>query len=107
MPTSKVQRKIFLYLDAAAQHYSDWAQRSKAVHNNAVQNLVIFAQLITLLVLLDLNNDLTSLTAMTYFITRILHYILHVLAIPLLRKVTFFISFVCQLVIGFSILGLL
>ena len=99
--------KAFLYPDAAVEHYSEWAQRSKAAHNNAVQNLVIFAPLVILLILLDLGNDLTGLTAMIYFISRILHYILHVLAIPLLRTVAFLIGFACQLVIGLSILGVL
>ena len=99
--------KAFLYPDAAAEHYSDWAQRSKAAHNNAVQNLAIFAPLVVLLILLDLGNDLTGLTAMIYFISRFLHYILHVLAIPLLRTVAFLIGFACQLVIGLSILGVL
>ena len=100
-------KKAFLYPDAAAQQYSDWAQRSKAAHSNAVHNLVIFAPLVILLLLLDLENDLTALTAMIYFISRILHYILHVLAIPLLRTVAFLIGFVCQLLIGISVLGVL
>jgi uncharacterized MAPEG superfamily protein len=45
--------------------------------------------------------------AMIYFIARVFHYIMHVLAIPLLRTVAFLIGFVCQLVIGFSILSAL
>ena len=53
--------KAFLYPDAAAQLYSDWAQRSKAAHGNAVQNLVIFAPLVILLVLFDLENEITAL----------------------------------------------
>ena len=100
-------KKAFLYPDTAAQQYSDWAQRSKAAHNNAVQNLVIFAPLIILLILLDLENDLTALAAKFYFMSRILHYILHVLAISLLRTVAFLICFACQLVIGLSIFSVL
>ena len=100
-------KKAFLYPDAAAQQYSDWAQRSKAAHSNAVQNLVIFALLIILLILLGFENDLTALAALFYFISRILHYILHILAIPLLRTVAFLIGFACQLVIGLSILSIL
>ena len=99
--------KAFLYPDAAAQLYSDWAQRSKAAHGNAVQNLVIFLPLVILLLLLGLENDLTALTSMIYFMTRCLHYIMHVLAIPLLRTIAFLIGFGCQLVIVFSILGAL
>ena len=37
--------KAFLYPDEAAKEYADWAIRSKAAHNNAVENLVIFAPL--------------------------------------------------------------
>ena len=99
--------KAFLYPDAAAQLYSDWAQRSKAAHGNAVQNLVIFAPLVILLAVFDLENEITALMAMIYFIARVFHYIMHVLAIPLLRTVAFLIGFVCQLVIGFSILSAL
>ncbi len=99
--------KAFLYPDAAAQLYSDWAQRSKAAHGNAVQNLVIFAPLVILLVVFDLENEITALMAMIYFIARVFHYIMHVLAIPLLRTVAFLIGFVCQLVIGFSIISAL
>jgi uncharacterized MAPEG superfamily protein len=42
---------------------------------------------------------------MLYFIARVFHYILHVLAIPFLRTVAFLIGFACPLVMGFSILG--
>ena len=99
--------KAFLFPDAASQFYSDWAQRSKAAHNNAVQNLVIFSLLVILLLFLGLENDLTGLASMTYFMTRLLHYIMHVLAIPLLRTIAFLIGFGCQLIIGFTILGAL
>ena len=32
-------KTAFLYPDEAATHYADWAVRSKAAHNNAVENL--------------------------------------------------------------------
>ena len=73
--------KAFLFPDAASQLYSDWAQRSKAVHNNAVQNLMIFSPLVIFLLFLGLKNELTALASMIYFITRLIHYITHVLAI--------------------------
>ena len=99
--------KAFLFPDAASQLYSDWAQRSKAAHNNAVQNLVIFSPLVILLLFLGLENELTALASMIYFITRLIHYIMHVLAIPLLRTIAFLIGFGCQLIMGFTILGAL
>jgi len=63
--------------------------------------------LVILLVVFDIENEITALMAMIYFIARVFHYIMHVLAIPLLRTVAFLIGFVCQLVIGFSILSAL
>ena len=47
-------KKAFLYPDTAAKQYSDWAQRSKGIHSNALPNLVIFAPLIILVILVDL-----------------------------------------------------
>lgn len=99
--------KAFFFPDVASQLYSDWAQRSKAAHNNAVQNLVIFSPLVILVLFLGLENDLTAFASMLYFIIRLIHYIMHVLAVPLLRTIAFLIGFGCQLVIGFTILGAL
>tara|TARA_X000001036_G_scaffold342146_1_gene321622 strand:- start:50 stop:460 length:411 start_codon:yes stop_codon:yes gene_type:complete len=100
-------KTAFLYPDEAATHYADWAVRSKAAHNNAVENLVIFAPLVLLVLLLNIGNELTALTTLIYFLTRIVHYVMHVLAIPLMRTVAFLIGFVCQLILGISILSIL
>ena len=100
-------KTAFLYPDEAATHYADWAVRSKAAHNNAVENLVIFAPLVLLVLLLNIGNELTALTTLIYFLTRIVHYVMHVLAIPLMRTVAFLIGFVCQLILGISILSML
>ena len=64
-------KTALLYPDEAATQYADWAVRSKAAHNNAVENLVIFAPLVLLVLLLDIGNELTALTALVYFIARI------------------------------------
>ncbi len=100
-------KTAFLYPDEAATHYADWAVRSKAAHNNAVENLVIFAPLVLLVLLLNIGNELTALTTLVYFITRVFHYVMHVLAIPLMRTIAFLIGFACQLIMGISILSLL
>ena len=60
-------KTAFLYPDKAATHYADWAVRSKAAHNNAVENLVIFAPLVLLVLLLDAGDELTALTTLVYF----------------------------------------
>ena len=100
-------KTAFLYPDEAATHYADWAVRSKAAHNNAVENLVIFAPLVLLVLSLDIGNELTALTTLVYFLARIFHYGMHVLAIPLMRTVAFLIGFACQLILGISILSIL
>ena len=100
-------KTALLYPDEAATHYADWAVRSKAAHNNAVENLVIFAPLVVLVLLLDAGDELTALTTLVYFLTRIVHYVMHVLAIPLMRTVAFLIGFACQLILGISILSIL
>ena len=100
-------RTALLYPDEAATQYADWAVRSKAAHNNAVENLVIFAPLVLLVLLLDIGNELTALTTLVYFTTRVFHYVMHVLAIPIMRTIAFLIGFACQLILGISILGML
>ena len=100
-------KTALLYPDEAATQYADWAVRSKAAHNNAVENLVIFAPLVLLVLLLDIGNELTALTTLVYFTTRVFHYVMHVLAIPIMRTIAFLIGFACQLIMGISILSML
>ena len=100
-------KTALLYPDEAATQHADWAVRSKAAHNNAVENLVIFAPLVLLVLLLDIGNELTALTTWVYFITRVIHYVMHVLAIPMMRTIAFVIGFACQLILGISILSML
>ena len=100
-------KTALLYPDEAATQHADWAVRSKAAHNNAVENLVIFAPLVLLVLLLDIGNELTALTTLVYFTTRVFHYVMHVLAIPIMRTIAFLIGFACQLILGISILGML
>ena len=100
-------KTALLYPDEAATQHADWAVRSKAAHNNAVENLVIFAPLVLLVLLLDIGNELTALTTWVYFITRVFHYVMHVLAIPMMRTISFVIGFACQLILGISILDMI
>ena len=100
-------KKAFFYPDEAANYYSEWANRSRAAHKNAVENLVIFAPLVLLVLMLDISNDLTGIASMVYFVTRCFHYIMHVLAVPLMRTVGFLVGFICQLIMGISILNTL
>ena len=97
-------KMAFLYPDKATAYYAEWANRSKAAHHNAVENLVIFVPLVLLIASLDIGNELTRLASLCYFLARVIHYVMHLFAIPLIRTVAFLIGFACQLSLGFSIL---
>ena len=95
----------FLYPDKATESYAEWANRSRAAHNNAVENLIIFAPLVLLVVLLDIGTELTGLASLIYFVSRATHYLMHVFAIPLMRTMAFLIGFACQLIMGLSVIS--
>jgi len=66
-------------------------------HSNAVQNLVIFASLTLLVLALGLSNDMTTLAAVIYFFARAFHYIMTIIAIPLMRITLFLVGVACQI----------
>ena len=80
-----------------AMHYADWTNRAKLAHSNAVQNLVIFASLTLLVLALGLSNDMTTLAAVIYFFARAFHYIMTIIAIPLMRIILFLVGVACQI----------
>ena len=99
--------KSFLYPDEATTHYADWAKRSKAAHNNAVENLIIFAPLTILVVTLGAENEMTAIATSVYFFARAVHFFMHTLAVPLMRTLMFLVGFACQVVMAISIFNLL
>ena len=99
--------KALLYPNEATAHYADWAKRSKAAHNNAVENLIIFAPLTILVVILGAENEMTAITAIVYFFARAVHFFMHTLAVPLMRTVMFLIGFACQIVMAFTIFNVM
>jgi uncharacterized MAPEG superfamily protein len=42
---------------------------------------------------------------MVYFVVRAAHYVVYVAAVPLVRTALFFTGFICQLVLGATLLG--
>ena len=99
--------KALLYPNEATTHYADWAKRSKAAHNNAVENLIIFAPLTILVVTLGAQNETTAITASVYFFARAVHFFMHTLAVPLMRTLMFLIGFACQIVMAFTIFNVM
>ena len=84
-----------------------WAKRMMCAHQNAVENLVIFAPLVIVLHLAGASTALTATAAMVYFFARLAHYLVYTFGIPGMRTITFAIGFVCQLIIGLTAIGVL
>lgn len=82
-----------------------WARRLMAAHVNASENLVIFAPLVILIHMLELNNSLTELAALLFFIARLLHVMLFTLKVPVLRIVAFCSGFAAQMMLVFTLLA--
>jgi uncharacterized MAPEG superfamily protein len=91
----------------AHPHDADWALRAKRAHYNAVENLVVFAPLVLVVVLTGTGTALTATAAAAYFFLRLAHYLIHTAAVPVLRTVVFLGGWLCQMVLGLTVLGLL
>lgn len=80
-----------------------WAQRMKAAHYNAVENLVVFAALVMVGNVAGISNDLTVLACGVYFWARVAHLVSYTLGIPWVRTLSFaaswaaMVAFVVQL----------
>lgn len=72
-----------------------WAQRMKNAHNNAVENLVLFAALVLILNAVGISNETTVMACNVYFWARLVHLLAYTLAIPWIRTLSFFTAWLC------------
>jgi len=86
-----------------ARPKSEWANRMMYAHENAVENMVLFAPLVLLIHILGLSSQMTIIASMVYFFTRIAHFILYTLGIPYLRTIVFFVGFLSQMTLAVTI----
>jgi uncharacterized MAPEG superfamily protein len=84
---------------------SAWANRMKAAHTNAVENLVVFAALVLAANAASIGNGATATACMVYFWARVVHLLAYTLAIPWLRTLAFVAGFACQAVLAWQILA--
>lgn len=82
----------------------DWARRMMQAHQNAVENLVVFAPLVILVQLMGLQSETTALATEVYFFARLAHYLVFTFAVPLLRVVSFLVGFGAQLTLVLRLL---
>jgi uncharacterized MAPEG superfamily protein len=76
-----------------------WACRMMRAHENAVENLVVFAPLVLLVQIMSLNDALTASACMVYFFARLAHYFVFTFAVPVLRVVAFLAGFAMQMLL--------
>jgi uncharacterized MAPEG superfamily protein len=87
-----------------ATRMSPWAERLKRAHDNAVENLVVFAPLVLIAHVADVRTPETALAAATYLAARIAHAAAYTLAIPWVRTVAFSTGWACQMVFAWALL---
>jgi len=76
-----------------------WAQRMKAAHYNAVENLVVFASLVLIANAAGISNDTTVLACELYFWARLVHVLAYTFAVPFLRTLAFAGGWICQIML--------
>lgn len=85
-----------------------WAQRSKAAHLVAIENLPIFAALVLIAHVAGISNALTLSAAALYFFGMIIHYLVFTLGIPYLRTLAFLAGgFAAEILLALALLGIL
>jgi len=87
--------------------HSQWADRSIRAHDNAVENLVVFAALVLVAHVAGVSSALTIAAAEIYFFARLAHYLIYLFGIPYLRTLTFAVGWIMQLIFALSILGII
>lgn len=84
---------------------SPWAKRMMAAHDNAVENLVIFAGLVLAAHALGVSNSATATACMVYFWARVVHLLAYTFAIPWIRTLAFAVGFFAYMTLAWQILA--
>jgi len=71
-----------------------WAERMKAAHYNAVENIVLFATLVLVANAVGISNDTTVLACKVYFWARVVHLVSFTLGVPWVRTLSFFAGWI-------------
>ncbi|HAT84619.1 MAG TPA: MAPEG family protein [Rhizobiales bacterium] len=86
---------------------SKWAARARAAHNNATENLALFAPLILIANALALSGTMTLLMAQLFFAARLVHFVVYTAGIPVARTLAFAAGWIATLGVAGVILGFL
>jgi len=83
--------------------HAEWATRLMFAHDNAVENLVIFASLVLILAQIDYSTKWTALACAVYFWARVAHMIVYTMGVPVFRTLAFTVGFLAQAVLALAI----
>src|SRR5580700_8936539 len=86
-----------------AKPHTPWATRLMFAHDNAVENLVIFAPLVLILAQLDYSTKWTVYACAVYFWARVAHLLVYTLGLPVFRTLAFTVGFLAQAVLALAI----
>jgi uncharacterized MAPEG superfamily protein len=86
-----------------AKPHAAWATRLMFAHDNAVENLVIFAPLVLILAQIDYSSKATVLACAVYFWARVAHLIVYTMGLPVFRTLAFTVGFLAQAVLALAI----
>ena len=84
---------------------SPWAERAKRAHENAVQNLVVFAVVVLAAHAAGAANATTATAAAVYFWARLAHYGVYVAGVPGLRTAVWTVAWLCEVVVAWQVLS--
>ena len=83
--------------------HAQWATRLMFAHDNAVENLVIFAPLVLILAEIDYSTNWTVYACAVYFWARVAHLIFYTMGLPVFRTLAFTGGFLAQAVLALAI----
>src|SRR6202046_2956119 len=83
--------------------HSEWANRLMFAHDNAIENLVVFAPLVLILTEIDYSTKWTVLACAVSFWSRGAHLIVCALGLPVFRTLAFLVGFLAQAVLALAI----
>ena len=83
----------------APKALAPWAERLRAAHANAVENLVVFAALVLAAQAAGISTPVTVLACDVYLWSRLVHAAAYTLAIPWVRTLAFVGGFVAQMML--------
>jgi len=93
--------KVTRYPDDS-EPLSGWGARAWIAHEDAIQNLVIFAVLVIALQLAGHGNAITHAAAAIYFWARLCHFVVYVFAVPRIKTIAFLVAVGAQLVLAWQ-----